>query len=244
MTPRLSQSFPWSEEELGGFAVSAVVGSVLFALLYAWMQEPNAGTMLNPYVPMGSPAYQIRIPDPTYVPPFAVGALILLGLLLLNASPVKRLRAFVQFLICAAAGAVLGRHEWALDGVVISTMKAATYGFLIFTTYRVNWWFYWDVPSRRTLGERIAASIFFTALPWFGLAFGFWRLVAGMGIHEPTTTFVVDADAPDAAPVEAIVEDPAIEEHERRMGAIRAEQTGRGSGRTPSSNKESVSASI
>jgi hypothetical protein len=244
MTPRLSQSFPWSEEELGGFAVSAVVGSVLFALLYAWMQEPNAGTMLNPHVPMGSPAYQIRIPDPTYMPPFAVGALILLGLLLLNASAVKRLPAFVQFLICAAAGAGLGRHEWSLDGIVISTMKAATYGVLIFTTYRVNWWSYWDVTSRRTLGERIAASIFFTALPWFGLAFGFWRLLVGMGIHEPTTTFVVDADAPDAAPVEAIIEDPAIEEHERRIGAIRAAQTGRGSGRTPSSNKESVSASI
>jgi hypothetical protein len=108
----------------------------------------------------------------------------------------------------------------------------------------VNWWFYWDVPSRRTLGERIAASIFFTALPWFGLAFGFWRFVAGMGIHEPTTTFVVDADAPDAAPVEAIVEDPALEEHERRMSAIRAAQAGRGPGRTPSSSKESVSESI
>ena len=80
MTPRLSQSFPWSEEEMGGFAVSAVVGSVLFALVYAWAQGPNAGTMLNPHVPMGSPAYEIRIPDPTYVPPFAVGALILLGI--------------------------------------------------------------------------------------------------------------------------------------------------------------------
>ena len=244
MTPRLSQSFPWSEEEMGGFAVSAVAGSVLFALLYAWMQEPNAGTMLNPHVPMGSPAYWIRIPDPTYMPPFAVGALILLGLLLLNASPVKKLHGFVQFLICAAAGAVLGRHEWALDGIVMSTMKAATYGFLIFTTYRVNWWFYWDVPSRRTLGERIAASIFFTALPWLGFAFGFWRLVARIGVHEPTTTFVVDADAPDAAPVEAIVEDPALEEHERRMSAIRAAQAGMGPGRTPSANKESVSESI
>jgi hypothetical protein len=54
---------------------------VLFALLYAWIQEPNAGTMFNPRVPLGSPAYLIRIPDPTYMPPFAVGALILLGLL-------------------------------------------------------------------------------------------------------------------------------------------------------------------
>jgi len=173
MTRRLSQSFPWSEEELGGFAVSAVVGSVLFALLYAWMQEPDAGTMLNPHVPMGSPAYRIRIPDPTYVPPFVVGILNLFGLILLNATPVKRLHGFVQFLICAVAAAVLGRHEWALDGVGVSAIKAAIYGFLIFTTYRVNWWFYWDVPSRRTLGERMAASIVFTALPWLGFAFGF-----------------------------------------------------------------------
>ena len=37
MTPRLSQSFPWSDAERGGFAVSAVAGSVLFALLYAWI---------------------------------------------------------------------------------------------------------------------------------------------------------------------------------------------------------------
>jgi hypothetical protein len=123
MTPRLSQSFPWSEEEMGGFAVSAVAGSVLFALLYAWIQEPNAGTMFNSRVPLGSPAYLIRIPDPTYMPPFAVGALILLGLLLLNASPVKKLPGFVQFLICAAVGAVLDRHEWALDGIVVSTME-------------------------------------------------------------------------------------------------------------------------
>jgi len=244
MTPRLSQSFPWSDAERGGFAVSAVAGSVLFALLYAWIEEPNAGTMFNPRVPLGSPAYLIRIPDPTYMPPFAVGALILLGLLLLNASPVKKLPGFVQFLICAAVGAVLDRHEWPLDGIVVSTMKAATYGVLIFATYRANWWFYWDVPSRRTLGERIAASIFFTALPWFGLAFGFWRLVAGMGIPEPTTTFVIDADAPDAAPVEAIIEDPVLQEHQRRLDAIRAAQTGRGPSRTPSSNKESVSASI
>ena len=111
MMPRLSQSFPWSDAERGGFAVSAVAGSVLFALLYAWIEEPNAGTMFNPRVPLGSPAYLIRIPDPTYMPPFAVGALILLGLLLLNASPVKKLPGFVQFLICAAVGAVLDRHE-------------------------------------------------------------------------------------------------------------------------------------
>ena len=76
MTPRLSQSFPWSDAERGGFAVSAVAGSVLFALLYAWIEEPNAGTMFNPRVPLGSPAYLIRIPDPTYMPPFAVGARI------------------------------------------------------------------------------------------------------------------------------------------------------------------------
>jgi hypothetical protein len=244
MTPRLSQSFPWSEEEIGGFAVSAVAGAVSFALLYAWMGEPDAGTMLNPHVPHNSPTYRIRIPDPTYVPPFVVGILNLFGLILLNATPVKRLHGFVQFLICAAAGAVLGRHEWARDGLVGSTMKAAIYGFLIFTTYRANWWFYWDVPSRRTLGERMAASIFFTALPWLGFAFGFWRLVARIGVHEPTTTFVVDADAPDAAPVEAIVEDPALEEHQRRMSAIRGAQTGMGSARTPCANKDSVSESI
>jgi hypothetical protein len=244
MTPRLSQSFPWSEEEIGGFAVSAVAGSVLFALLCVWMQEPDAGTMLNPHVPHNSPAYQIRIPDPTYVPPFVVGILNLIGLILLNATPVKRLHGFVQFLICAAAGAVLGRHEWARDGFVVSATKAATYGFLIFTTYRVNWWFYWDVPSRRTLGERMAASIFFTALPWLGFAFGFWRLVARIGVHEPTTTFVVDADAPDAAPVEAIVEDAALDEHERRMRAIRAAKVGVSPGRIPSADKDSVSESI
>jgi len=138
MTPRLSQSFPWSEEELGGFAVSAVVGSVLFALLYAWMQEPDAGTMMNLHVPMGSPAYRIRIPDPTYVPPIVVGILILFGLILLNVSPVKKLHGFGQFLICAAAGAVLDRHEWALDGVVVSAIKAGSYGFPILTTYRAN----------------------------------------------------------------------------------------------------------
>jgi hypothetical protein len=178
------------------------------------------------------------------VPPFAVGIMTLLGLFVLNASPAKKLHGFIQYLICAAAGAVLGRHEWALDGFVVSAMKAATYGVLIFTTYRVNWWFYWDVPSRRTVGQRVAASIFFTAIPPLGLAFGFWRLVARIGVHEPTTTFVVDADAPDAAPVEAIVEDPALEEHQRRMSAIRAAQTGMGPARTPCANKNSVSESI
>jgi hypothetical protein len=173
-----------------------------------------------------------------------VGILNLFGLILLNATPVKRVHGFVQFLICAAAGAVLDRHDWALDRFVLSAMKAAIYGFLIFTTYRVNWWFYWDVPSRRTLGERMAASIFFTALPWLGLAFGFWRLVARIGVHEPTTTFVVNADAPNAAPVEAIVEDTALGEHERRMRAVRAAKAGVGLGRMPSADKNNVSESI
>jgi hypothetical protein len=244
MTPRLSDSFPWSEEELGGFAVSAVAASVLFALLYAWSQGPDAGTMVNPHVPMGSPAYLIRIPDPTYVTPLAVGALTLLGLFLLNVSPLKRLHGSAQFLTCMAAGGLLGRHEWALDGIVISTMKATTYGFLIFSIYRVNWWFYWDVPSRSTVGQRVAASIFFTALPMLGLGFGVLRLVARVGIHEPTTTFLIDADGPFAPALEAIVEDQALEEHQRRMSAIRAAQAGVGSGRTPSANKDSVSESI
>jgi hypothetical protein len=56
MTPRLSQSFPWSDAERGGFVVSAMAGAVLFALMYAWIQGPDAGTMFNPRVPMGSPA--------------------------------------------------------------------------------------------------------------------------------------------------------------------------------------------
>jgi len=85
----------------------------------------------------------------------------------------------------------------------------------------------------------MAASIFFTALPWLGFALGFWRLVARIGVHEPTTTFVVDANAPNAAPVEAIVEDAALGEHERRMSAVRAAQAGTGPGRTPSAPRHS-----
>ena len=226
---------------MGAFAVSAVAGSVLFALVYAWAQEPDAGTMMNPHVPMGSPAYRSESPTRPMCHLSRSALLTLLGLFLLNASPVKRLHGFVQFMICAAAGAALGRHEWALDGIVLSVIKAGSYGFLIFTTFRSNWWFYWDVPSRRTLGERIAASIFFTAIPPLGFAFGFWRLAFRIGIHDSTTTFVVDAAAPDAAPVEAIVEDPALEEHERRMSVIRAAQAGMGPARTPSANKDSVS---
>jgi hypothetical protein len=72
----------------------------------------------------------------------------------------------------------------------------------------------------------------------------FWRLVARIGVHEPTTTFVVDADAPNAAPVEAIIEDSALGEHERRMSSIRAAKVGAGPGRIPSANKDSVSGSI
>ena len=83
-------------------------------------------------------------------------------------------------------------------------------------------------------------------LRFLGLAspLDFWRLVAQIGVHEPTTTFVVDANAPSAAPVEAIVEDAALEEHERRMRAVRAAKAGLGPGRMPSANKDSVSGSI
>jgi hypothetical protein len=124
MTPRLSQSFPWSDEELGGFAISAVASAVLFALFYAWAGGPDAGTMQNPHVPMGSPAYRIRIPDPTYVHPLTVGVMALIGLSVLNLSPVKKLAGGLQYLICAGAGGFLARHELPLDGVVFGLIKA------------------------------------------------------------------------------------------------------------------------
>ena len=59
-----------------------------------------------------------------------------------------------------------------------------------------------------------------------------------------TTQFVVDSANPDAAPLETIIEDPALAEHARRVGAIRAAQAGMGSSRKPSEDKDTVSESI
>ena len=244
MRLKLNQSIPWSEEETGGFAISAVLSSAVFWLVLRLVEEPTAGTMLNPHVPIGSPAYKIRIPDPSYVPPFAMALMALLAIFLLNASPVKRLPGLLQYLICCVAGGFIGHRGSPESGVVLSIIVAPVLGLVIFAVYRVNWWAWWDYPSRRTIGQRMLASIFFTGIPVLGVGFGVWRLVFGIGLHDVTTQFVADPAAPNAKPLETIIEDPALADHARRIDAIRSAQAGVGTGRKSSGDKGTVSESI
>jgi hypothetical protein len=245
---RLSQSNPKSQEELGGFAISIVVSAILYAVVYAWIGGPDAGTMLNPHAPYGSPEYKIKIPDPDYISPIMVGLLMSGALILFNASPIKRLSGFVQYLVCVLIASALNWHHFNIHQgffmrIILSVIIGGTSGFLLFTTIRVNWWFYWDHPSRRSPTEKMLCSIFYTVLSPLGFAMGLYRLL-GVGVATPTTRFIVDSDHPDAAPLETIRENPALLTHAERVNAVRSAQAGAGSGRTASADKESVSGSI
>jgi hypothetical protein len=90
----------------------------------------------------------------------------------------------------------------------------------------------------------MAASIFFTGVPFLGLAFGIWRIAFGIGLHNVTTNLIDDPSAVDGAPLETIIEDPALAEHSRRMESIRAARAGMGAGRMPATDKAQASGSI
>lgn len=237
---KLSQSVLKSQEELGGFAISIVISTVLFTLFCVWAGGPDAGTMVNPHVPTGSPAYKIRIPDPHHTPPIVVGLLIFCALILLNVPPVKRLPGFVQYLVSVGISGVLNRRFFIEDGIFMGLFLAACYGVVLFIVMRVNWWFYWDCPSNRSVTERMLRSIIYTGLPFVGLAMGFWRLL-GLGVRAPTTALEV---TPSGETIETIPESPALAEHARRMAAVRGAQAGTGTGHRPAENKDSVSGSI
>ena len=81
MKLRLDQSIPWSEEEAGGFAISAILSSVIFTALMAWVDAED-GTLIHPLV---------------------LGLFMLLGIGLLNTPPTKHFPAFVQYLLCCVA---------------------------------------------------------------------------------------------------------------------------------------------
>ena len=245
---RLSQSNPKSQEELGAFAISIVISAVLYALVYAWIGGPDAGTMQNPHVPQGSPEYKIRIPDPAYISPVVVGFFMFGALILFNASPIKRLSGFAQYLICVFIASALNWHNFNIHQgfftkIILSIVMGGVTGFCMFMVVRVNWWFYWDHSSRRSTTEKMLCSIFYTVVSPFGIAMGLYRLV-GIGVATPTTLFVVDPDHSDAAPLETIPENPALRAHADRVNAVRSALAGTGSGRTASAAKDSVSVSI
>ena len=245
---RLSQSNPKSQEELGAFAISIVISAVLYALVYAWIGGPDAGTMQNPHVPQGSPEYKIRIPDPAYISPVVVGFFMFGALILFNASPIKRLSGFAQYLICVFIASALNWHNFNIHQgfftrIVLSVVIGGTSGFLLFTVVRVNWWFYFDHSSRRSPTEKMLCSIFYTVVSPLGFAMGLYRLI-GIGVATPTTLFIVDPDHPDAAPLETIPENPALRAHAERVNAVTSAQAGNASGRTVSADKDSVSGSI
>jgi hypothetical protein len=239
MKLRLNQGIPWSNDELTAFGL-AVFGTAILATVLMAITLPE--TVSNPHWGPGQPS-DIPNPDKKTIPltfVYVVGAL-----LLLNYSPLKKQHGFFQYLACVVISMCAGVADLSFrrDGAVMVPLHFFM-GFLWFLVFRVNWWFWWDNPSRRTVLQRVAASIFFTVLAPLGLGLALWRLVFGMGVHDVTTTFVVDAGDPHAPPLETIIEDPALAEHARRMEAIRTGQAGIGSGRTPSANKESVSGSI
>lgn len=238
MKPRLSDSFPWSQEEIGGFAIAAVLAPALFALVLAAVLPPEAGTMCDPY---SIPSCSRRIPDPSYVSPWALGCMIFATILALNVSPVKKLPGPLQYLVCIGIGALVTSRADA-KGVML-LVHAVVAGSAMFLMLRVNWWFWWDVPSRRSVGQRVVASICFTGLPILGLGLSVWRLVFGVGIHDVTTQFAQASDQTGRL-LETIIEDPALAEHARRMEAIRMGQSGIGPGRKPSEAKATVSESI
>jgi hypothetical protein len=225
MSYRLHQSIPMSPTERLHFMVAMFVSAILIWLLFVLIDAPS--TMRDPHALSGD--RHATIPDPSYVPPYLVGLLSLGMIFILNQTPVKRLHGTLQYAICCCVGLFLTRHSLVEDRSGLILIKGLFYGLALFSLFRVNWWFYWDNPSRRTPRERMFNSIFWTGLmPLFGLALGLYRLI-GVGVEEPTTQFVADGKT---GVVEQIPPDPALAEHKRRMDAVKA------MGRTRAADKD------
>jgi hypothetical protein len=243
----LNQSHPWTKGETAYFGYSILFASLGFTLIYWAVLEPSSATLCDPY---SVPPCSRRIPDPGFITPGAMFPLVTLLLLAANApfSPVKRLHAFVQYLVCVTAvlGLLVYRHQSPYDheyqGVFQWILACPIYGGLAFLVFRVNWWFYWDYPSRRSVAERAIWAILCTMLAPIGVAMGFYRLL-GVGNNGATTEFLFEETTPSTF-LEAIPEDPALAVHARRIEAIRSARAGTGTGRVFASEKDAVSGSI
>lgn len=224
MVMKLSQTVPWSDEDLGGFAISIVIAPTLFALLMSCAE----GLLMRPV---------------------HMGMIMFAGLVVMNSNPMRRMSGWVQYLACSVGTGVLRAASDPRTPVFELFFYSAILGFLAFCLIRVNWWFYWNNASRRTTLEKVWCSIFFTVLFPLGAVLGFCRLI-GIGVEEPTTAFqprpepTTETSVPAAHVLETILEDPALVEHARRIEMIRAAQAGRGAARQPSSDKEAASESI
>lgn len=214
---RLSQSVPWSQNDRIGFLGACLGAGVSLTLLAHLINGP--GEISEPKV-------------------FGYVAFSALGL---NhpLSPIKRLHWSLQYAVCIGIVATLGSPKATDSGVLGAILFHTIIGACWFWVFRVNWWFYWDNPSRRTLFEKIAATILYTGIPVLGLVSGIIRAF-GVGVLLPTTTFVEQ----EGKVVEMLPEHPALAAHARRMEAIRAARSGSSSGRTTASNKDAVCGSI
>lgn len=232
---RLNDFIPLSDEELGAKGIAILISTILLGLLYWSILEPGAGTMPDPKALTINWGKQ-RIPDPSYVSPFLMTLLVFMGLLVMNFSVFKLLPGFLQYLICCGFGLWFTRYSIALDSYVLILIKALIYGGMIFILFRVNWWFYWDNPSRRTTLERMVLSILYTSMPLIGLPMGLYRLV-GIGVEASTTEFIVDSEASGGV-LEQVPPDPRVEEHARRVAAARNQS--RVNPRNKDANSESI----
>ena len=240
----LSQSHPWTPQERSGFLWSVLLSALGFTLLL-WMMTKSDATVCDPH---SIPSCSRRLPNPGYIPPQVMLPLNILFLAAANTpnSPIKRLPGFVQYLcfIPVVLGLLLYRHQadHEYDGVFFPLFASSVLAAIAFLAVRVNWWFYWDYPSRRTILERALCSVFYTTIFPLGIVMGFYRLL-GVGNRGSATDFIADKAAPGGV-LEIVPEEQALAEHARRMAAIRSIQAGTGSGRKPIQDKEAVSGSI
>lgn len=227
MTMKLSETVPWSEEDLGGFAISVVVAPILFSLLMSCVD----GLLMHPLY---------------------MGLIMFAGLIVMNSNPMRRMSGWVQYLACAVGVGIICAASDPKTTVFEVFLYGAVCGFLAFCLIRANWWFYWNNASRRSTLEKVLGSVFYTTLYPLGAVMGFHRLI-GMGVEEPTTAFQPQPAAqptsgttptPAESVLETILEDPALAAHARRVEMIRTAQAGHGAARQRSGDKEAASESI
>jgi hypothetical protein len=226
MAMKLSETVPWSDEDLGGFAISVVIAPILFALLVSCSE----GLLMRPVY---------------------MGLIMFAGLIVMNSNPMRRMSGAVQYLACAVGAGTIRAGSDPRTTVFEFFIYGIIFGFFAFCLIRVKWWFYWNNASRRTTLEKVLGSIFYTVLFPLGAVMGFCRLI-GIGVEEPATAFQpqpapptsTTTSAPAANVLETILEDPALSEHARRIEMIHTAQAGRGTARQPSRDKEAASESI
>src|SRR6266404_8587230 len=112
MAMKLSETVPWSDEDLGGFAISVVIAPILFSLL-------------------------VSCADGLLMRPVYMGLIMFAGLVVMNSNPMRRMGGCVQYLACCVGVGVIRAASDPRTTVFEFFIYGIIFGFFAFCLIRV-----------------------------------------------------------------------------------------------------------